>query len=68
MSLKNILQTLPLGEKMWFSKLDPRNFGANGEIDRQVYFIDVKEEDFERAQNILRDCALIDEAPKKILC
>ena len=53
---------------MWFSKLDPRNFGANGEIDRQVYFIDVKEEDFERAQNILRDGALIDEAPKKILC
>ena len=40
------------------SKLDPRNFGANGKIDRQVYFIDVKEEDFERAQNILRDCGI----------
>lgn len=40
------------------SKLDPRNFGANGKIDRQVYFIDVKEEDFERAQNILRDCCI----------
>ena len=35
------------------SKLDPRNFGAGGKIDRDVYFVDVKEEDFARAQEIL---------------
>ena len=54
------------------SKLDPRNFGANGKIDRSVYFIDVREEDFERARKILRDLrdlydcgmeAFIDEDP-----
>ena len=32
------------------SKLDPRNFGANGYIDRDIYFVDVKEEDVERAR------------------
>ncbi len=35
------------------SKLDPRNFGANGFIDRDVYFVDVRQEDSERAKNIL---------------
>ena len=37
------------------SKLDPRNFGANGYIDRHVYFIDVKVEDEARAKNILAE-------------
>ena len=35
------------------SKLDPRNFGANGHIDRDVYYIDVREEDLTRAQEII---------------
>ena len=37
------------------SKLDPRNFGANGKIDRNVYFVDVKAEDLERAKKILAE-------------
>ena len=35
------------------SKLDPRNFGAKGYIDRDIYFVDVKQEDEERAKMIL---------------
>ena len=35
------------------SKLDPRNFGAKGYIDRDVYFIDVKEEDVPRAKELI---------------
>lgn len=34
-------------------KLDPRNFGAGGYIDRDVYFVDVKEDDAERARALL---------------
>lgn len=34
-------------------KLDPRNFGDNGWIDRDVYFIDVKKDDATRAKDIL---------------
>ena len=37
------------------SKLDPRNFGAKGKIDRYIYFVDVKEEDCEHAKNILKE-------------
>ncbi len=35
------------------SKLDPRNFGAGGYIDRDIYFVDVKEEDYSRAKSII---------------
>ena len=35
------------------SKLDPRNFGVKGKIDRDVYFIDVREEDLTRAEEII---------------
>ena len=34
-------------------KLDPRNFGANGFIDREIYFIDVREEDVTRAKDLI---------------
>ena len=37
------------------SKLDPRDFGAKGKIDREVYFVDVNEKDSERAKNILSE-------------
>ncbi len=37
------------------SKLDPRNFGVKGHIDRDVYFIDVREEDYDRAKEILAE-------------
>ena len=36
-------------------KLDPRNFGAGGWIDRDIYFVDVRQEDEERAKNILAE-------------
>lgn len=39
-------------------KLDPRNFGAKGYIDRDIYFIDVKAEDTERAKNIIAENGL----------
>ena len=35
------------------SKLDPRNFGSGGYIDRDVYYVDVKQEDEERAKILL---------------
>ncbi|MBQ7594922.1 MAG: hypothetical protein IJU48_11315 [Synergistaceae bacterium] len=35
------------------AKVDPRNFGAKGYIDRDVYFVDVKEEDLQRAKEII---------------
>lgn len=35
------------------AKVDPRNFGQGGYIDRDVYFVDVNEKDFDRAKNLL---------------
>lgn len=40
------------------SKLDPRNFGEKGKVDRNIYFIDVREEDAERAMSILDERGL----------
>ena len=37
------------------SKLDPRDFGINGRIDRAIYYVDVKPEDEQRAKNILSE-------------
>lgn len=48
------------------SKLDPRNFGAKGWIDRDVYFIDVKKNDEPRARAIIQERglqAVIDDDP-----
>ncbi len=36
------------------AKLDPRDFGEGGKIDREVYYIRVKDNDLERVQEILR--------------
>ena len=35
------------------AKLDPRNFGAKGPIDRSMYFIEVPLEEVERARALL---------------
>ena len=35
------------------SKLDPRNFGAGGYIDRDIYFVDVREDDLPCAKSVL---------------
>ncbi len=35
------------------SKLDPRDFGAKGKIDRDIYYVDVRKDDAERAAAVL---------------
>ena len=35
-------------------KLDIRNFGPQGRIDREIYYLDVPAEEAERARSILR--------------
>jgi hypothetical protein len=37
------------------AKLDIRNFGPNGWIDRRLYYISVRPEDVERAKAVLQD-------------
>ena len=37
-------------------KIDHRNYGPEGWIDRRVYYIAVRPEDTERAREVLRDC------------
>lgn len=37
------------------AKLDHRDFGPNGKIDRLTYYISVKTEDVERAKELLAD-------------
>ena len=51
------------------SKLDPRNFGAGGKIDREVYYVDVLAQDESRAKSILAGsgiAAVIDEPVGKL--
>ena len=40
------------------SKLDIRNFGPNGRIDREEYFITVPAEEAEKARKVLEDLSL----------
>lgn len=49
------------------SKLDPRNFGANGKIDRSFYWIEVPDSQLEKAQQLLTPLGLncIEEAIRK---
>lgn len=35
-------------------QLDPRNFGAAGKVDRDIYYIRVREEDLESAKDAIR--------------
>lgn len=44
------------------SKLDPRNFGAKGRVDRNIYFIDVRERDLPRARAIIEERGLAADA------
>jgi len=34
--------------------LDPRDFGAKGKIDRDIYYVDVRKDDAERAAAVLQ--------------
>ena len=52
------------------SKLDPRNFGAGGYIDRDIYYVDVKQEDEARARTVIAEhginAVVIDDAVGKL--
>ena len=41
------------------AKLDPRDFGSRGKIDRDIYWVSVPEEDVEKARDILRQSGLV---------
>ncbi|MCR5302944.1 MAG: hypothetical protein K6E33_00145 [Lachnospiraceae bacterium] len=43
------------------AKLDPRNFGGGGKIDRDIYFIEVKESDRERALELIHNNGIVAE-------
>lgn len=50
------------------AKLDPRDFGANGKIDREIYFIKVREADEALAKSILTKKGIVAEVvPQKEL-
>lgn len=49
------------------AKLDPRDFGQKGKVDREVYFIKVKETDLERARQILLENGLTAEIDETLL-
>jgi len=36
------------------AKLDPRDFGAKGKVDHEIYFIKVRPEDAARAEEVIR--------------
>ncbi|MBE6909639.1 MAG: hypothetical protein E7474_08755 [Ruminococcaceae bacterium] len=43
------------------AKLDPRDFGAKGKIDREIYWVSVIAADEERARDILRKNGIVAE-------
>ncbi len=49
------------------AKLDPRDFGKKGKVDREVYFIKVKEKDVSKANDILLKNGLVAEIDETLL-
>ncbi len=49
------------------AKLDPRDFGGHGRIDRDIYWISVIQGDEEKAQEILRRNGLVAEVEADVL-
>ena len=49
------------------AKLDPRDFGQKGKVDREVYFIKVKENDVEKANEILLRNGLVAEIDETLM-
>ncbi|MDD6154021.1 MAG: hypothetical protein PUB39_00395 [Eubacteriales bacterium] len=43
------------------SQIDPRDMGAKGKIDRDVYYINVKQSEFDRAQEVIRSKGIVAE-------
>ena len=49
------------------AKLDPRNFGAKGVIDRDIYWVKVIAGDEEKAREILRQNGIVTEVQEDVL-
>jgi hypothetical protein len=49
------------------AKLDPRNFGAKGVIDRDIYWVKVIAGDAEKAREILRQNGIVAEVQDDVL-
>ena len=49
------------------AKLDPRNFGARGTIDRDIYWVKVIAGDEEKAREILRQNGIVTEVQDDVL-
>ena len=49
------------------AKLDPRDFGGHGKIDRDIYWVDVKQSDEEKAREILRQSGIVPVVEENVL-
>ena len=49
------------------AKLDPRDFGPNGRIDRDIYWIKVPEAEEEKARAVLRRNGIVPEVEENVL-
>ncbi len=49
------------------AKLDPRNFGGHGTIDRDIYWVRVIASDEEKAREILRQNGIVAEVEENVL-
>ena len=49
------------------AKLDPRNFGGHGTIDRDIYWVKVLKADEEKAREILRQNGIVPVVEKDVL-
>ncbi len=49
------------------AKLDPRDFGGHGRIDREIYWVDVKVKDEEQARAILRENGIVPVVEENVL-
>ena len=49
------------------AKLDPRDFGPRGKIDREIYWVDVVQSREAEAREILRQAGLVPEVEENVL-
>ena len=49
------------------AKLDPRDFGGHGRIDREIYWVDVRLSDEEKAREILRQNGIVPVVEENVL-
>jgi hypothetical protein len=49
------------------AKLDPRDFGGHGRIDRDIYWVEVPAEAEEQAREILRRAGIVPEVEENVL-